>query len=264
MAHRGASKSAPENTLAAFRAARSAGADLYELDVQQTKDQELVVIHDATLARTTNAEEVFPDRSPWRVRDFTLAELRQLDAGSWFGARYAGEPIPTLSDVLRVMKGTPGLLLEVKRPAGAPGMAESLAALLPQAPPTTIIQSFDWQFIKSLHTRTERAVLGTPTLADLPQIAKYARYISVKHEIATPAYVRRAHALGLKVLTYTVNTRRATQRQLRAGVDGLITNRPRNLRYYLPAGPTAPRWKPVRSPAFSGVPLVTAPPSAAP
>lgn len=121
MAHRGASKSAPENTLAAFRAARSAGADLYELDVQQTKDQELVVIHDATLARTTNAEEVFPDRSPWRVRDFTLAELRQLDAGSWFGARYAGEPIPTLSDVLRVMKGTPGLLLEVKRPAGAPG-----------------------------------------------------------------------------------------------------------------------------------------------
>lgn len=83
-AHRGASTEAPENTLAAVRRAHEQHIKWIENDVQRTKDGALVVIHDATLSRTTDVEQVFPDRSPWRVADFTLAEIRRLDAGSWF------------------------------------------------------------------------------------------------------------------------------------------------------------------------------------
>ncbi|WP_345482713.1 glycerophosphodiester phosphodiesterase family protein, partial [Actinopolymorpha pittospori] len=79
--HRGASKNAPEETTAAYERALADGADVLEGDLAQTKDGVLVVIHDNTLARTTNVEEVFPDRAPWNVADFTLAEIKQLDAG---------------------------------------------------------------------------------------------------------------------------------------------------------------------------------------
>ncbi|WP_157246300.1 glycerophosphodiester phosphodiesterase [Nonomuraea typhae] len=233
VAHRGAPRVAPENTLAAFRAARTAGADLYELDVHLTKDDRLVVIHDASLARTTNVEEVFPDRTPWRVRDFTLEEIRRLDAGSWFDPRFAGEPVPTLEKVLEAMKGGPGLLLEVKQPVQTPDIGARLAAMMTLAPPVTIVQSFDWQFIKAFQTRGERAVLGTPAAADLPAIAAYANYVSVKHRTITPDYVRQAHQLGLKVMAYTVNKRPAMRRLMLAGVDGVITNRPKMLRRVL-------------------------------
>ncbi|MFI6291897.1 glycerophosphodiester phosphodiesterase [Nonomuraea sp. NPDC050790] len=231
VAHRGAPKVAPENTLAAFHAAGAAGADLYELDVHQTRDGHLVVIHDASLARTTDVEQVFPDRAPWRVRDFTLEEIGTLDAGAWFDQRFAGERVPTLRAVLESMKGGPGLLLEVKHPADAPEVAERLARLMPLAPPLTIVQSFDWQFIRKFQARGQRAVLSrAPALGELTDIAQYAEYVSVKHRLMTPAYVRRAHRLGLKVLAYTVNRRPAMRRVLAAGVDGLITNRPRALR----------------------------------
>jgi len=84
IAHRGARSLAPENTLTAASKALAVGADLWEFDVQWTQDRELVVIHDDTLERTTNAKSVFPGRSPWRVEAFTLAQIKRLDAGSWF------------------------------------------------------------------------------------------------------------------------------------------------------------------------------------
>src|SRR5215475_6599931 len=92
IAHRGASGTCPENTLAAFRRAQELGAHMIELDVQLTRDGEVVVMHDWTLARTTDGRG--------RVASRTLAELRQLDAGSWFDPGYAREPVPTLREVL--------------------------------------------------------------------------------------------------------------------------------------------------------------------
>src|SRR5262245_27786405 len=118
IAHRGASSLAPENTLASARKAFEIGADMWELDVSVTADGELVALHDDSLARTTNAGALFPDRTPWLISTFTLAEVRQLDAGSWFvetdpfgtiAARtvtpaeqkaLAGQPIPTLREAL--------------------------------------------------------------------------------------------------------------------------------------------------------------------
>jgi hypothetical protein len=90
VAHRGASAYVPENTVAAFKLARAQHARMFELDVQETKDHQLILMHDTSLARTTNVEDVYPHRSPWRVRDFTLAQIKKLDAGSWFSPRYSG------------------------------------------------------------------------------------------------------------------------------------------------------------------------------
>src|SRR5690606_25959316 len=115
VAHRGASRHAPENTVAAAEAAAALGARWAETDVQRTADGELVLVHDETLERTTNAEEVFPDRAPWNVSDFTAAEIAQLDAGSWYGEEFAGEPVPTLTEFLAVLEENgQDLLLELK------------------------------------------------------------------------------------------------------------------------------------------------------
>ncbi len=105
IAHRGASGVAPENTLAAARAALDAGADMWEVDVTVTADGELILMHDDTLTRTTDAASRYPDRAPWAVSDFTAAEIATLDAGSWFtpspdSPSFAGEHVPTLREAL--------------------------------------------------------------------------------------------------------------------------------------------------------------------
>src|SRR5438105_4409260 len=92
VAHRGASGAAPENTIAAIRLALEAGADMIEIDVQQTREGEIIVFHDATLGRTTNGRGI--------VKKKMLSELRELDAGSWFAKKFTGEKIPTLDAVL--------------------------------------------------------------------------------------------------------------------------------------------------------------------
>ncbi|MEV0583743.1 glycerophosphodiester phosphodiesterase family protein [Nonomuraea sp. NPDC050310] len=229
VAHRGASAVAPENTLAAFKAAGTAGADMYELDVRTTKDGELVVLHDSTLERTTDAEELYPDRAPWRVSDFTLAEIRRLDAGKWFGPRFAGQRVPTLAEAIEAMRtGPAAVVVEVKKPT--PEIEPRLADVLAEAPSDTIVQSFDWEFVRRLQTHALRAVLGTVPAARLPYVAGFADYVNVPHQTVTPAYVKTAHRLGLKVMAYTVNRPRVMRRMLAAGVDGLLTNKPRAAR----------------------------------
>ena len=128
VAHRGASAHAPEHTLEAYRLAIEQGADFVEQDLAVTRDGVLVCIHDLTLDRTTNVEDVFPTRfsgsragtTParrWPVGDFTLAELKQLDAGSWFAPKFAGARIPTFQEAIDLIKGRAGLYPELKDPA---------------------------------------------------------------------------------------------------------------------------------------------------
>ena len=102
IAHRGSGAMAPENTLASVRLALKQGADYIENDIMRTSDGALVITHDLTLARTTNVEQVFPDRAPWNIADFTLAEIKQLDAGSWFSAAVRR---PARPDAARVGRG---------------------------------------------------------------------------------------------------------------------------------------------------------------
>ena len=127
VAHRGASGYAPEHTIAAYELAIAQGADLIEPDLQVTRDGRLIALHDLTLERTTNVREVFPDRfreemdpgrpvRRWYAVDFTLEEIRRLDAGSWFDARFAGARVPTLAEVIEVARGRAGIFPETKAP----------------------------------------------------------------------------------------------------------------------------------------------------
>jgi len=164
VAHRGASAHAPENTIAALRLAARQGADAFEIDVQETRDHELILMHDSTLARTTDAETVFPDRSPWRVADFTLDEIRRLDAGSWFGAAFAGERVPTLAEALRAMRGTDlGLLLEIKAPQLYPGIdRRTVRELRLSWVGPLVVQSVYLESRRSFHDLEHGSHLGMP------------------------------------------------------------------------------------------------------
>src|SRR5215212_8459687 len=125
--HRGASAYAPEHTLASYRLAIEMGADYVEQDLAVTKDGILICLHDASLERTTNVEELFPDRvstqtiegktrKAWLANDFTLAEIKRLDAGSWFDKKFAAEKVPTFDEAVALIKGKAGMFPELKTP----------------------------------------------------------------------------------------------------------------------------------------------------
>ncbi|MCG3042289.1 glycerophosphodiester phosphodiesterase [Streptomyces fenghuangensis] len=244
VAHRGASGYAPENTLAAVDAARALGVKWVENDVQRTRDGELVVMHDATLSRTTDVEEVFPDRAPWRVADFTAAEIAQLDAGSWFDPLYAGERVPTLEQYLRHLDRTgQNLLLEIKRPELYPGIeADILGELRGEGwldrrhvRSKLVIQSFGADSVRAVHEQApavRTGFLGTPAVEELPLYARFSDQINPPHTTLTGEYVRRVqslkgpHGKPLEVFTWTVNSAEAARRVAAMGVDGIISNYP--------------------------------------
>ncbi|RFS81419.1 glycerophosphodiester phosphodiesterase [Actinomadura spongiicola] len=246
VAHRGASAYAPENTIAAFKLAVSQRADVIEVDVQESKDHELVLMHDTTLARTTNVEEVYPDRAPWKVSEFTLAEIRKLDAGSWFGKKYRGERVPTLGQTLTVMRGRgPGLLLEIKSPALYPGIETRVAGALRRSPSwlrddpagrRLVVQSFDWRSMRRFHAvlpRVPIGLLGAPKVEELPGFASFADQINPPWRGLSAAYVKKVHAARMEVLTWTIDHKVDMRKAVLLGVDGIITNKPDVLRSVL-------------------------------
>jgi glycerophosphoryl diester phosphodiesterase len=236
VAHRGASAYAPEHTLDAYRLAMAQGADFVEQDLAVTKDGVLVCIHDLTLERTTNVEEVFPDRfvedkrggtpvRSWRVHDFTLAEIGRLDAGSWFHPKFAGARIPTFQDAIDLVRGKAGLYPELKDPAFYRQRGVSPEALLagalrknglvadPKTP--VIIQSFDETTLKQLARdlpQVRRAFLVDPLSAarldsaeKLREIATWATVVAPNKMIieTRPELVGWAHGAGLTVTPWT-------------------------------------------------------------
>ncbi|WP_406674348.1 glycerophosphodiester phosphodiesterase family protein [Nonomuraea sp. N2-4H] len=242
VAHRGASAYAPENTLAAFRLAADQGADMFELDVQETKDHHLVLMHDTTLTRTTDVESRFPDLAPWNVGDLTLAQIRKLNAGSWKSGKYKGEPVPTLGEALEEMRDEGiGLLLEVKSPSLYPGIESRIAAELRRhsswlAPGRLVVQSFDWNSMRRfarLMPQVPIGLLGTPSTGELPGLASFADQINPPYDDVTAGYVRQVHKLGMDVLTWTVDDPDVMRRMVTYRVDGIITNKPDVLRSVL-------------------------------
>ncbi|MGW0734692.1 glycerophosphodiester phosphodiesterase [Streptomyces sp. NPDC002851] len=244
VAHRGASAYAPENTLEAIDKARDMGFRWVENDVQRTKDGELVIMHDPTLARTTNVEEVFPDRAPWNVADFTAAEIAKLDAGSWFDAKYAGARVPTLTQYMnRVSHNHQKLVLEIKKPELYPGIEKDTLRVLNHTGwldqhhvrSKLVIQSFSADSVKSVHARRpdiKTGFLGTPAAAELPEFAKFADQINSRHTTISEDYVDAIHAetgphgKPLEIFTWTIDTAHSARRAADFGVDGIITNRP--------------------------------------
>ncbi|MFI5817630.1 glycerophosphodiester phosphodiesterase [Streptomyces rishiriensis] len=243
IAHRGASAYAPENTLEAVDKAASMGVLWVENDVQRTKDGELVVIHDETLRRTTDAEEVFPGRGPWNVKDFTGAEIARLDAGGWFGAAYTGARVPTLKAYLdRVEHHHQKLLLEVKNPELYPGIEQQILKVLSNEgwldrrhlANRLIVQSFSAVSLRTVHRlrpEVRTGLLGTPAVRDLRRYAGYADLINPSHTALSSAYVDAVHALSgphgtpMRVFSWTVDDAATARTVAGYGVDGVITDK---------------------------------------
>lgn len=244
VAHRGASADVPENTLEAIDTAREMGIDWVENDVQRSKDGELVIVHDDTLARTTNVEEVYPDRAPWKVSDFTWKEIRTLDAGSWKGEEWAGARVPNLEQYMkRVTKNHQKLVLEIKKPELYPGIEKETLTELRKlgwlsrsaVKNKLVVQSFGADSIKTVHELrpdVKTGFLGTPAVADLPEYATFSDQINSNHGTVSADYYAAVHALKgphgkqLESYTWTVDDPARAVELAGWGADGIITNKP--------------------------------------
>ena len=276
VAHRGASGYAPEHTNAAYKLAMEQKADFVEPDLAVTKDNVLICLHDDTLERTTNIAEVFPDRASqgreglegrerqdnrkrWLANDFTLAEIKRLDAGKWFDPKFTGEKILTFEEMIALVRGHGGIYPELKSPplytARGVDMEKLFVAVIKKHGLDTpaslktmpvIIQSFDEATIR-------RVAADLPTIprvfltakdedvtdARLKALSKFStgmapeKFVIARH----PEMVKASHALGMTVTSWTFKAddpkilkptvREEMQHFLYTfGIDALFTNNP--------------------------------------
>jgi glycerophosphoryl diester phosphodiesterase len=224
IAHRGAAGLAPENTLAAVRLGLDHGAECVEVDIQQTADNQLIVIHDATIDRTTYGTGA--------VNELTWNIISQTDAGSWFDEEFAGERVPLLSQVLELIAPTEAtLVIEAKEPERSPGIAQNLIDILHHysAVQRVMVISFDHAWLAGFNHLEPDVATGMIFL--WPQSKKTGehtvlfdyRWTSV---LIDPALVRRVHRQGRQIGVWTVD--RVWQMKLMRwlGVDAVTSNRP--------------------------------------
>ncbi|MCO5172146.1 MAG: glycerophosphodiester phosphodiesterase [Planctomycetes bacterium] len=245
IAHRGASADAPENTLAAVREAVRQTAHAIEVDLHQTRDGAVVALHDADVGRTTDGRG--------RVGDMTLAEVRALDAGSWFAPEHAGERVPTLAEVLAATPHDVLLVLEVKdggcvypgieervvaavraagRPRGAtvlksfdPDVLETFAALAPELPRLyVVVARVPWLGL---------AIDRRPRLTD--PLERDVTWLQVHAAFVTGRLVRRAHERGYRIVAWDAQSECRMRRMIELGVDAIETDHPARLRALLEA-----------------------------
>lgn len=227
--HRGASGHAPENTLAAFERAVELGAGFIETDLHLTRDARFVAIHDRTLERTTNGQGA--------VRDFTLAQLRNLEAGLWYDRKYMGERIPTIEEILSFARNHDIVVyLELKYEA-AWGMHHALVGALrnPEDAARTVVISFDpgtLADLRKLDATIMTGVLVDEARADLVKasVDAGARQLCPRSTLVTSALVEEAHRSDLHIATWTVNDPEEMRAVIAAGVDGVMTDFPDRLR----------------------------------
>lgn len=231
VAHRGATGYAPENTIVAFDLAVDMKADYIEIDVQRSKDGELVLIHDTTVDRTTDGTG--------KVGDLTFEQLRSLDAGSWKGEQFAGEPIPTFEEILDRYHGKIGILIELKAPELYPGIEEQVAEVLkernldkPQNE-KIIIQSFNFESVKRVDQLLPKVPVGVltsnradTTLEALQEFSTYADWFNPSYGIVTEELVNQVHSQGMQIGSWTVRSQEAADFLFEMGVDAIITDYP--------------------------------------
>ena len=229
--HRGYHAKYPENTLAAFEAAIKAGADMIELDVMLSRDRKVVVIHDATLERTTQG---------WgSVVDLTLAELQQLDAGSWFDTRFSNQRIPELSEVLELADGRVYVNIEIKSNAYEPhhppdAIEKQVVEMLrlKNQLDSCMISSFNVDILEQVASMKNKPMIAF--ISKKPANESTVRMCSrlntfswhPDHRVVTLHQVEQMHAAGIRVFPYNVDTPADYTRMSNMRVDGVITNDP--------------------------------------
>lgn len=258
VAHRGARSVAPENTLLSAQRAYDFQADQWELDVQLSKDGELVVIHDPNFMLTSNAEQVFPIRFFWKVKNFTLEEIKLLDAGSWFlkkdpfgeikngnvtaaeQERMVNEPFPTLREALQFTKDKDlSVNVEIKDVSDTPGDADIVqktVALINEMDMQehVIISSFNLDYlvlVKQINPELKTAALvkemddPIKLLQDTGADAINPSYDSIKDT----SIIKTLRDAGYDVYVWTVNDEATMMTLINAGVSGIITDYPQRM-----------------------------------
>jgi glycerophosphoryl diester phosphodiesterase len=237
VAHRGASGYAPESTMSSYRAGIRMNADYVEIDVQMTKDGELIAMHDKTINRTTNGT------GP--VNQKTLAELKALDAGSWFNDKhpnyahkeYVNEKVPTLREIFEAFGKTTRYMLETKWPDDNPGLEEKTWALVEEFGliDRVAIQSFSKESLLKFRQWNKNVLLfqllwysKSAFISDvmLEEISGYANGISANFLRINESYIRKVKRAGLLIYPYTVNHHANMEIAVKWGADGIHTDYP--------------------------------------
>ena len=222
VSHRGYSSKAPENTIPAIELAIQAHADYVEIDVQQTKDGVLVLLHDRNLRRTTGLNKL--------IYNTNYREIEKLDAGSWFGSEYAGTNIPTLEEVLEFCKGRINVSIDIKLHAHEENLEENLVALIEEYDfvENCFVSSFNYDSIvkiKKLNEDISTGYIMSPAYGDFYN-KPHIDFLSVRATLVSRNIVERAHEAGKEVHVWTVNTRKDLERMKSLGVDYVVTDEP--------------------------------------
>jgi glycerophosphoryl diester phosphodiesterase len=257
-AHRGARSLAPENTLAAARQAYESGADLWELDVAVSQDGELVIVHDNSLLRTSNVQQVFPQRASLPAHAFSLAELRRLDFGSWFNQRdpfgqieagavthemqisYVGLPIPTLHEALSFTRDHSWRInVEIKDASGTPGDAfvvEKAVALIEELDMVeqVVISSFNHSYLLRVKAAcpalSTAALVGTTNPDPLALVSGLgAQAYNPCQDCINPDEILALRRAGIDVNIWTVNDVSRKRELISGGASCIITDFPQVL-----------------------------------
>ncbi|MCT9821553.1 glycerophosphodiester phosphodiesterase family protein [Microbacterium sp. W1N] len=228
--HRGGADAAPENTLPAVRAALDAGYDYVEVDLQLTVDGHAVLHHDATVDRTTDGHG--------RLAELTLAQVRELDAGSSFSARFAGTGVPTAEEFLDVLAAHHGrAILDLKGrwdAAAAGRLVEAVAQR--DLEDQVVVASFDARTLADIAARSTVIARLAILRALPPDVVEAARQAGVRGVVVdrkallrAPELVDRLHEADLRVVVYTLNSDRQWDAVTELGVDGIVTDDPQTL-----------------------------------
>lgn len=221
-AHRGYSAAYPENTIPAFKGAIQVGADWAELDVQQTADGEVIVMHDSNLKRTTGL-----DKEVWQV---TWDEIKDLDNGSWFDKKYQTVRIPTLEEVLKVCRGKIHLNIEIKPSGHDKDLEEQVAKLLKKyhMRDTCVVSSLKYDSlrkIKQADDSIETAYITSVSYGNFTDL-EYADGYSVESTLLSKGFVNKAQKAGKQIYVWTVNSEERLEKVVGMGIDNVITDDP--------------------------------------
>ena len=224
-AHRGASIAAPENTMGAFRRAVEAGADYIELDVQHTRDGQIVVLHDGDLMRMGG--------DPRKIGELTMAELDSIDVGRRYDSAFTGEHVPTLEQVIDLARGHLKINIELKYNVPDSTLAPAVIDLLRRKDfmDQVVITSLDYGAIRQVERIEPSLRTGLIVTASVGNVLKTdADFLSLNAARATPKFIRQAHRAGKDVHVWTVNDPAAMLRMVERGVDNVITDDPATMR----------------------------------
>ncbi|WP_273851221.1 glycerophosphodiester phosphodiesterase [Guptibacillus spartinae] len=246
VAHRGASGHAPEHTIPSYRLGEEMKGDYIEVDLQMTKDGKLIAMHDETVDRTTNGTGL--------VKDYTLEQIKTLDAGSWFNEKYPekadpayeGIQVPTLEEIIQTFGTGARYYIETKSPDVYPGMEKELLRILNKYNLTgvnersskVLIQSFSKESLLKMHNLNPNLPLiqlisykepASISEDELQELSEYAVGVGMSASKIDKTYVQNVRNAGLLIHPYTVNDKKEMKRLLDWGVTGMFTNYPDRL-----------------------------------